>query len=176
MSLPSDDPRPPYLLAADKLRAEITGGHLEPGARLPSSRELKDTLGIANATVHAALRVLRDEGLIYSVHGRGNYVSDPKQQPAVDPISELADEFTGEFKIGYTPPTWYTAYKQSVESDSATASPRGEGSAAQTASLTDILLSVREQLRQVTGQVGELKQQVAGLESKVARLENPDAS
>ncbi|MEV0282444.1 GntR family transcriptional regulator [Streptomyces sp. NPDC050610] len=176
MSLPSDDPRPPYLLAADKLRAEISQGHLKPGDRLPSSRELKDTLGIANATVHAALRVLREEGLIYSVHGRGNYVSDPKQQPSVDPISELAEEFSGEFAITYTPPTWYTAYKESVESDSAAASARGEGSTAQTASLTDILLGLREQLRQVTGQVGELKQQVSGLESKVARLENPGAN
>ncbi|UCM89273.1 GntR family transcriptional regulator [Streptomyces marincola] len=81
MALPSNDPRPPYQLAADKLREEITSGRLKPGDRLPSSRDLRETLGIANATVHSALRVLRDEGLIYSVAGRGSYVSDPQPSP-----------------------------------------------------------------------------------------------
>ncbi len=76
MTLPANGPRPPYLMAADRLREEIRSGRLKPGDRLPSSRELRETLGIANATVHAALRVLRDEGLIYSVQGRGTYVAD----------------------------------------------------------------------------------------------------
>ncbi|MFF7648712.1 SCO5717 family growth-regulating ATPase [Streptomyces sp. NPDC007983] len=173
MSLPNDDPRPPYLLAADRLRAEITSGRLKPGDRLPSSRELRETLGIANATVHSALRVLREEGLIYSVHGRGNYVADPKKRQAVDPIDELASEWTGEFTIDYTPPAWYTAYKEGVEADDAKATNRGDSGADHTAGLTEILLVVREQLRQVTGQVGDLKQQIAALEEKVSRLENP---
>ena len=172
MSLPNNDPRPPYLLAADRLRAEITSGRLKPGDRLPSSRELREQLGIANATVHAALRVLRDEGLIYSVHGRGNYVTDPEQRPAVDPISELASEYEEEFTIKYTPPTWYTAYKESAQADA----PTRHVTADQTASLTEILLGVREQLRHVTDQVVTLKQQIRTLEEKVSRLENPDES
>jgi GntR family transcriptional regulator len=88
MALPSNDPRPPYLLAADKLRQEIASGRLKPGDRLPSSRELRESLGIANATVHSALRVLRDEGLIYSVQGRGSYVSDraERQPPSAERI------------------------------------------------------------------------------------------
>ncbi|MFD8331937.1 GntR family transcriptional regulator [Streptomyces solisilvae] len=171
MSLPNNDPRPPYLLAADRLRAEITSGRLKPGDRLPSSRELREQLGIANATVHAALRVLRDEGLIYSVHGRGNYVTDPEQHPAVDPISELASEYGKEFTIDYTPPTWYTQYKEN-QADG----PIRHVTPAQTASLAEILLGVREQLRHVTGQVVNLKQQVRTLEEKVSRLENPDES
>ncbi|GAA3856764.1 GntR family transcriptional regulator [Streptomyces sedi] len=85
MALPPNDPRPPYQLAADKLREEITSGRLKPGDRLPSSRDLRESLGIANATVHSALRVLRDEGLIYSVQGRGSYVSDPEsRRPSSD--------------------------------------------------------------------------------------------
>ncbi len=76
MTLPAHGPRAPYLLAADQLREDIRAGRLKPGDRLPSSREMRETLGIANATVHAALRVLRDEGLIYSVQGRGTYVTD----------------------------------------------------------------------------------------------------
>jgi GntR family transcriptional regulator len=93
MSLPANDPRPPYLLAADALRQEITSGRLKPGDRLPSSRELKERLGIANATVHSALRVLRDEGLIYSVQGRGSYVRDQAadQAPGIGQEATPAD-------------------------------------------------------------------------------------
>ncbi|ADI08962.1 transcriptional regulator, GntR family protein [Streptomyces bingchenggensis BCW-1] len=176
MSLPNNDPRPPYQLAANRLRAEITSGHLKPGDRLPSSRELRDTLGIANATVHAALRVLRDEGLIYSVHGRGNYVADPKQHPTVDPIGELASEWAGEFTLDYTPPAWYTQYKESAQADHVKAGPPPPVTVDQTASLAEILLGVREQLRHVTGEVVSLRQQIAGLEEKVSRLENPDVN
>jgi DNA-binding FadR family transcriptional regulator len=86
MTLPAHGPRAPYLMAADQLRQEIRTGRLKPGDRLPSSRELRESLGIANATVHAALRVLREEGLIYSVQGRGTYVADaPLPSPEAVP-------------------------------------------------------------------------------------------
>ncbi|MFI1018004.1 GntR family transcriptional regulator [Streptomyces sp. NPDC020965] len=151
MSLPTNDPRPPYLLAADRLREEITSGRLKPGDRLPSSRDLKDSLGIANATVHAALRVLRDEGLIYSVHGRGSYVSDPAARPEADPLAELAAAFAGDF---------------TERENKATAGDQSP--------LTDILLTVRDQLQAMAAEVGELKGQVTALEAKVERLERRD--
>ncbi len=91
-TLPSDGPKPPYLMAADRLRLEIRAGRYKPGDRLPSSRELRGSLGIANATVRAALRVLRQEGLVYSVQGRGTYVADPAMPPdgAHSPAATLA--------------------------------------------------------------------------------------
>ncbi|GGO86501.1 GntR family transcriptional regulator [Wenjunlia tyrosinilytica] len=80
MKLPTDDSRPPYLLAADVLRQEITSGRIKPGDRLPSARELEERFGIANMTVRSALRVLREEGLIYSVQGRGSYVRNAPEK------------------------------------------------------------------------------------------------
>ncbi|WP_030421404.1 GntR family transcriptional regulator [Streptomyces sp. NRRL F-5065] len=75
MTLPLDqDPRPPYVQAADVLRAAIRDGELGPGERLPSARELQRRFGIASSTVQNALRLLKEEGLIYSVLGRGSYV------------------------------------------------------------------------------------------------------
>lgn len=75
MTLPLDqDPRPPYVQAADVLRAAIRDGELRPGERLPSARELQRRFGIASSTVQNALRLLKEEGLIYSVLGRGSYV------------------------------------------------------------------------------------------------------
>jgi len=75
MTLPlEDDSRPPYVQAAEVLRREISTGRLKPGDRLPSARALQDRYGIASSTVQNALRLLKSEGLIYSVQGRGSFV------------------------------------------------------------------------------------------------------
>ncbi|MGY4956272.1 GntR family transcriptional regulator [Streptomyces nigrescens] len=81
------DPRPPYQQAADVIRREIRAGRLKPGEQLPSHRELQERFNIANMTARSALRVLRDEGLIYTVQGRGSYVSD-----ALDHASPAPDQ------------------------------------------------------------------------------------
>ncbi|MEW2219325.1 winged helix-turn-helix domain-containing protein [Streptomyces sp. NPDC006990] len=69
-----DDSRPPYVQAAEVLRREISTGRLKPGDKLPSARALQDRYGIASSTVQNALRLLKSEGLIYSVQGRGSFV------------------------------------------------------------------------------------------------------
>ncbi|MGD1220483.1 GntR family transcriptional regulator [Streptomyces krungchingensis] len=68
------DPRPPYVRTADLLRQEIRSGNLEPGSRLPSARELQDSFGIANSTAQNAVRVLKREGLVYAIKGKGVFV------------------------------------------------------------------------------------------------------
>ncbi|MFF2189169.1 GntR family transcriptional regulator [Streptomyces sp. NPDC058155] len=73
------DDRPPYLQAAEILRKEITSGRLKPGEKLPSSRTLQERYGIASSTVQNALRLLKREGHIYSVQGRGSFVRTPGQ-------------------------------------------------------------------------------------------------
>ncbi|WP_406730406.1 GntR family transcriptional regulator [Streptomyces sp. NBC_01794] len=77
MSLPKDSDTPPYRLVAEELRRQIRTGRIKPGERVPSSRDLEARYEIANMTARSALRVLRDEGLIYSMPGRGNFVADP---------------------------------------------------------------------------------------------------
>ncbi|OLO25873.1 GntR family transcriptional regulator [Streptomyces sp. MNU77] len=76
MTLPlEDDPRPPYLQAAEVLRAKVHSGEYAAGSRLPSARVLQEDFGVSSSTVQNALRVLKREGLVYSVLGRGSYVS-----------------------------------------------------------------------------------------------------
>ncbi|WP_406731576.1 GntR family transcriptional regulator [Streptomyces sp. NBC_01794] len=83
MKLPKDSDTPPYRLVAEELRRQIRSGRLKPGERVPSSRDLEATYGIANMTARSALRMLRDEGLINTMPGRGNFVADPL--PEADP-------------------------------------------------------------------------------------------
>ena len=77
MTLPLDeDSRPPYLQAAAALRDAILNGEYRSGERLPSANVLGDRFGVSSSTVQNALRVLKQEGLVYSQLGRGSYVSD----------------------------------------------------------------------------------------------------
>jgi GntR family transcriptional regulator len=63
----------PYQQAAAILRDQIRRGEIGP--KLPSHMQLAERLGITPKTVQRALAILRDEGLIYSVPGRGTFVS-----------------------------------------------------------------------------------------------------
>jgi len=80
--LDSDDPRPPYLQIAHTLRASILTRKLVPGERLPSGPELARRYGVARMTVQQALKVLRDEGLIFSRAGSGVFVRERTEKPS----------------------------------------------------------------------------------------------
>ncbi|GHG13671.1 GntR family transcriptional regulator [Streptomyces filamentosus] len=68
---------PPFLEAAADLRRQIDSGHLPPGHRLPPLREMAGHYGICIATARSALKVLQDEGLVYTRQGRGSFVAAP---------------------------------------------------------------------------------------------------
>ncbi len=62
---------PLFRQLADQIRAAAARGELRPGERLPSARELADSLNISLHTVLHAYQELRDEGLIELRRGRG---------------------------------------------------------------------------------------------------------
>jgi GntR family transcriptional regulator len=105
VGLRPDDPRQPYVQIADDLRDAIRTGDYEPGAQLPATRELIDKYGVASTTAQRALALLRTEGLVYSVQGRGTFVRtdldvDSMDTPTPSPdfvrlmrrLDDLADE------------------------------------------------------------------------------------
>ena len=60
------------------LRDEILSGQLQPGARLPTERELARQFGVSQPSIREATRALEATGLIESRHGSGTYVTgDP---------------------------------------------------------------------------------------------------
>ena len=83
--LSAPNPELAYLLVADDIAARIKSGELAPGARLRSERDLAEIYGKAYGTIRKAMQVLRDRGLIETIHGRGTFVksaagSSPQQQ------------------------------------------------------------------------------------------------
>jgi GntR family transcriptional regulator len=65
-----------YLRVADDIAARITSGELLPGTRLRAERDLAAHYGVAYGTIRRAMQVLRERGLIETIHGRGTFVAD----------------------------------------------------------------------------------------------------
>jgi GntR family transcriptional repressor for pyruvate dehydrogenase complex len=63
-------------IALDRLLLLLERGDFGPGDRLPSQREIADTLGISRPSVREAVAVLQAIGLVEVSHGRGVYVPD----------------------------------------------------------------------------------------------------
>jgi GntR family transcriptional regulator len=74
-----DGPEPLYRQVADVLRGRIERGELLPNRPVPSATALVQEFGIARGTALRALEVLRQEGLVRTVAGRGTYVVPPAQ-------------------------------------------------------------------------------------------------
>ncbi len=70
-----DSPTPIYVRVADWIEARIKSGELKSGSRLPPERELAQDTGVAYDTIRRAAVLLRERGLIITVHGRGTYVA-----------------------------------------------------------------------------------------------------
>ena len=66
---------PSYLQLAGKLRDAITAGEYGPREAIPSLKQLQQESTLAMGTVQRAIQVLEDEGLVYTVPGRGTFVS-----------------------------------------------------------------------------------------------------
>jgi GntR family transcriptional regulator len=67
-----------YVQLAAILRAQIESGELRPGDQLPSETVLTQRYGLARNTVRAAIKVLRDEGLVITRQQRGSIVRPGK--------------------------------------------------------------------------------------------------
>jgi GntR family transcriptional regulator len=70
-----DGPEPVYVQVARHMAGRIRSGEWVPGRRLPPERELAEFYGVAYDSVRRATAMLREQGLIVTVHGRGTYVA-----------------------------------------------------------------------------------------------------
>lgn len=73
------DKRPLYEQVAEKLSQLIICGVLESNAKLPSVRSLAMELSINPNTIQRAYAQLEQDGYIYTVVGRGNFVTDTNE-------------------------------------------------------------------------------------------------
>ena len=69
------DKRPIYEQVVEKLERLIVSGGLEPLTRMPSVRSLAMELSVNPNTIQRAYAQLEQDGYLYTVSGRGSYVT-----------------------------------------------------------------------------------------------------
>lgn len=75
ISLDYRDKRPIYEQVVEKLEKLIACGALESNTKLPSVRALAVELSVNPNTIQRAYAQLEQDGYLYTVVGRGNYVT-----------------------------------------------------------------------------------------------------
>ena len=82
---------PRYLAIADCLAEAVDCGHLEPGVRLPTHRDLAEQLGLTVGTVTRAYAEAERRGLARGEVGRGTFVCDPAERRRPEAGDHLID-------------------------------------------------------------------------------------
>ncbi|MFE4591918.1 GntR family transcriptional regulator [Streptomyces laurentii] len=81
MSLDPQSGRPLYMQLADVIAAKIETGEFAPDRMIPTPGRLSEEYGIAVLTARRAMRELRERGLIFTVPGKGSYVTPAPADP-----------------------------------------------------------------------------------------------
>lgn len=85
--------KPVFEQISESITTQIATGSIATGSRLPSARELAETLGVNVNTVLHAYQSLRDEGHVELRRGRGAVVvSEPTADRVRDAVATAVSE------------------------------------------------------------------------------------
>jgi len=85
---------PLYIQVKQWIDEEIQSERLSEGDRIPGEHDLSKMLNVSRGTIREAIRELIDDGILYTIHGRGTFVR--KAEPdawSVNTIVSVADSF-----------------------------------------------------------------------------------
>ncbi len=99
---------PLYVSVKDAMLDAIRAGHFTPGQRLPSTKELSETLAVSLVTTHRAMQELEARGVVDRVQGRGTFIKDQSDRTnrrtrialILQPEASLADYYHGQLLEG----------------------------------------------------------------------------
>jgi GntR family transcriptional regulator len=126
---------PIYIQIIDQVKHLIASGLLLPDDQLPTVRELADNLGVNFTTVARAYRLLDEEGLISTQHGRGTYIlplpaDQSKDAFQLEDLERLTRYFLNESaRLGYRPEDVAEIVKDNIYLWETEGSPPAEHSA-----------------------------------------------
>lgn len=101
--------RPVYLQIIEEVKQAVATGELKPGDQLPTVRQLAADQRVNFNTVARAYRLLDEEGIISTQHGRGTYILSPSSAKDTKKLKQqqlalLVEHFIEEMeKLGASP-------------------------------------------------------------------------
>ena len=106
MIIDSNSAIPIYEQIYKQLIEYIITGLMQPDDKLPSVRELSSSIHINPNTVVKAYRLLEEQGFIYSLPGKGSFVSSKQKEQTelfLEQIEELSNDIVTKSKyLGMT--------------------------------------------------------------------------
>jgi GntR family transcriptional repressor for pyruvate dehydrogenase complex len=106
---------------ADHLEETIITNHLVRGTQLPAERELAKQFGVTRTTVHQAMTVLEQRGLVEIHAGAGVYVASM-------PVSIISDSLVRFMEIGQCAPEDIGVVREILEPEEAALAARSRTS------------------------------------------------
>jgi len=125
---------PIYVQIIDQVKHRIATGDLKSGDQLPTVRQLATDLRVNFNTIARAYRMLDEEGLISTQHGRGTYILPPPSEAngealrrqdiewltlhylneaasleySAEEVKEIVEKFINQWTEGGSPPPEHT--------------------------------------------------------------------
>ena len=83
---------PIYYQLIQYIKQQVANGVWKVGDKIPSEREFCNQFQISRMTVRGAIETLKNEGLIYSKKGLGNFVCIPKFNQKLNKLTSFTDD------------------------------------------------------------------------------------
>ena len=99
---------PIYLQVMGQIKHAIATGELKPDDQLPTVRQMAADLRVNFNTIARAYRLLDEEGIISTQHGRGTYILEPgserdSQKLRTQDLALLTENYLAEAqKLGFS--------------------------------------------------------------------------
>ena len=84
--------RPLYEQIKDNIIGDIQSGRYQPGARIPSERDLSEQLGVSRLTVNRAIKELVQAGILHVQIGKGTFISPITHNQTLDMLTGFTEE------------------------------------------------------------------------------------
>ncbi len=112
---------PIYIQLMDQIKQLIAADELKPGEQLPTVRQLAADLRVNFNTIARTYRLLDEEGIISTQHGRGTFILTPLPEEDAKALRRkglrrLTHEYlTSAKRLGYTPEEVQDAFEKKLD-------------------------------------------------------------
>jgi GntR family transcriptional regulator len=111
--------KPIYEQLMEKIKESIIIQALQPDEKLPSVRALSQDLTVNPNTIQKAYRELERQGYVYSIQGKGNFVSPieimPNDEKLIDVKGQLLKLLAEAIYLGLTQKSLIELYEQAKQ-------------------------------------------------------------
>jgi GntR family transcriptional regulator len=105
----------------DQIKHKIAAGALKPGDQLPTVRQLAADLRVNFNTIARAYRMLDEEGIISTQHGRGTFILEPQSEEASEALRRKGLERLTQYylvethRLSYAPDEVQQAFQDKLQ-------------------------------------------------------------